>query len=246
MFRQFIRQLFGRPAARAPAPQVPAGVPEGSSLAPKWVVFNILDDNAQDVEVLDIGFGTGGLASLIKDRPETAHWQIDGIDGWEVNCNNPELIAKKLYRSIRHGLAQEMSAEELGRYRIICLLDVIEHLERDMARKLSRMLLTNLGEKSFLFVSTPLWFFPQDSHQRGDLEAHLIGVPASSMMALCPVMYAVNAPLIGGFVLDKSSLELIEFFQPTADRNFTVDKGFRIVQAMNMNYQPGVLTRRSV
>ena len=245
MFRQLIRQLVGRPATHANTPAIPAGVPEGSSLAPKWLVFNILEDNAQPVEVLDIGFGTGGLAHLIKDNPETTHWQIDGIDGWEVNCNNAELLAKKLYRNIRHGLAQEMSAEQLGSYKIICLLDVIEHLERDMARELLRMLLTNLGAESYLFISTPLWFFPQDSRQAGDLEAHLIGVPASSMMALCPLMYAVNEPLIGGFVLDKSSLDFIEFFQPTSDKSFNIDKGFRIIQMINMNHQTGVLTRRT-
>ena len=77
MFRQLLRQLVWRTVAHAQPPQVPAGVPEGTSFAPKWMIFNILEDNAQEVEVLDIGFGTGGLASLIKNMPETAHWHFD-------------------------------------------------------------------------------------------------------------------------------------------------------------------------
>jgi hypothetical protein len=75
---------------------------------------------------------------------------------------------------------------------------VIEHLDRDTAIELVRYILTNMNDNARFFISTPLWFYPQDTIQEGDLEKHLIGVPVSSMMAMLPQMYSVNNPLIGG------------------------------------------------
>jgi len=223
--------------ATPPRPDRPAGV----SASPKGMIFHVLDDNAAPVEVLDIGFGVGGLGRMIKANSQTSHWSVDGIDGWAANCANGPLFARQIYRNVWHGLAQELPSERIASYKIICLLDVIEHLNADTAKWLLRTLLTNLGEQSYLFVSTPLWFYPQHHAQDGDLEEHLIGVPASSMMALEPRMYSVANPLIGGFVFDKSSLELIELFQPTADKTFTFQRGLRVSRAVNMNCQPGVV-----
>ena len=215
--------------------------PQGDSVSPKGMIFHILDDNTGPVEVLDIGFGTGTLGALIKGNEATAHWSVDGIDGWDVNCNSTALLDRKLYRNLWHGLAQELPSERIASYRIICLLDVIEHLTVDTAKWLLRTLLTSMGEDARLFISTPLWFYPQDQIQEGDLEAHLIGVPASSMMALIPTMYAISNPLIGGFVLTKQSLDYIEFFHPTADKTFNFERGLAVVRAVNMQYRPGVV-----
>jgi 2-polyprenyl-3-methyl-5-hydroxy-6-metoxy-1,4-benzoquinol methylase len=213
----------------------------GDSASPKDLIFHILKSNLLDVNVLDIGFGAGTLGALIKSNPETNHWTIDGIDGWEANCHNPEILNKNIYRNIWHGLAQELSAEVLKGYDIICLLDVIEHLDANTARDLVRFLLNNLGDKSVLFISTPLWFYPQESMQTGDLEEHLIGVPASSMMALLPRMYAVNHPLIGGFVFGKESAAYADFFHPTTNKAFSYEMGLKIVNSIGMKYQPNVL-----
>ncbi|HRO57473.1 MAG TPA: methyltransferase domain-containing protein, partial [Nitrosomonas europaea] len=167
--------------------------------------------------MLDIGFGAGKLGELIKSNLATAHWSVDGIDGFEANCHNIDLFEKKIYRNIWHGLAQDLPSDWLRSYQIICLLDVIEHLTADTAKWLLRTLLTHMGDDAFLFISTPLWFYPQDTMQQGDLEEHLIGIPATSMMALIPKIYSINSPLVGGFVLGKRSLDFIEFFQPTSD-----------------------------
>ncbi len=144
-------------------------------------------------------------------------------------------------RTIWHGLAQELSQERLSQYDIICLLDVIEHLTIDTAKFLLRTLLTSLADDSYLLVSTPLWFYPQNSQQAGDLEEHLIGVPASSMLSLCPVMYAVNYPLIGGFVFNKKSLAFIDFFQPVADKTFSYDRGTKIAKAVSLRIDPNIV-----
>lgn len=69
--------------------------PLGNSAAPKEVIFHILENNSVQVDVLDIGFGTGSLGTMIKMNPSTQHWQVDGIDGWEANCKNIDLFEKK-------------------------------------------------------------------------------------------------------------------------------------------------------
>lgn len=216
-------------------------VARGNSASPKGMIFHILEDNKIDVEVLDIGFGGGDLGELIRNNAETSHWAVDGIDGFLQNCHNQRLFEKKVYRNVWHGLAQSMPSDMFSGYKIICLLDVIEHLTLDTAKWLLRTLLTGMGEDSFLLISTPLWFYPQGNIQSGDLEEHLIGVPASSMMALMPHMYAVNEPLVGGFVLSKRSLDFIEFFHPTTDKNFSYERGMAVAQAIKLQCAPGFL-----
>jgi 2-polyprenyl-3-methyl-5-hydroxy-6-metoxy-1,4-benzoquinol methylase len=214
-------------------------VARGNSASPKGMIFHILEDNKPDVEVLDIGFGGGHLGELIRSNAETSHWAVDGIDGFLPNCHNLALFEKKLYRNVWHGLAQSMPSDMLSGYKIICLLDVIEHLTLDTAKWLLRTLLTGMGKQAFLFISTPLWFYPQGNIQSGDLEEHLIGVPASSMLALMPHLYAVSEPLVGGFVLSKRSLDFIEFFHPTTDKNFSYERGMAIARAVKMQCTPG-------
>ena len=116
---------------------------------------------------------------------------------------------------------------------------MIEHLPPDAAKQLLRDLLTSMRDDAFLFISTPLWFYPQDAMQPGDLEEHLIGVPATSMMALLPKMYSIAPPLVGGFVLGKRSLEFVEFFQPTTDKGFSYEKGLEIARAIGCHLEPG-------
>lgn len=132
-----------------------------------------------------------------------------------------------------------MDPEKIKEYNIICLLDVIEHLDIASAKNLLKTILTAMNENSFLFISTPLWFYPQDNQQDGDLEEHLIGVPASSMMAMLPKIYSIGKQLVGGFVYGKKSLAYIDFFQPIEDKNFNMEKGLNIIKSIRMDPTPG-------
>lgn len=217
------------------------GIPLGDSASPKNLIFHIFSDNSRDVNVLDIGFGSGNLGQLIKKNSVSAHWNIDGIDGWGPNCFNKDLINSKTYRNIWYGLAQELSASQISTYQVICLLDVIEHLDINTAAWLLRSLLTFMSDDAFLFISTPLWFYPQDNNQTGDLEEHLIGVPITSMLGLMPIKYAFADPLIGGFILGKRSLEFINFFIPTVDKSFSYSKGLELLRAVNLTYSTNVV-----
>ena len=216
-------------------------VPQGTSASPKELFAHIFNDNSKPIQVLDIGFGDGGFGRMIKSTPETSHWSVDGIDGFEANCNNDLLFKDQIYRNIWQGLAQEIPADQFQNYDLICLLDVIEHLDKETAKDLMRTLLSNMHDDAYLFISTPLWFYPQDSMQENDLEEHLIGVPATSMMALIPKMYSINEPLIGGFILGKRSLDYIDFFQPTSNKNFNYKMGLEVAQIINCQYKPGFM-----
>jgi 2-polyprenyl-3-methyl-5-hydroxy-6-metoxy-1,4-benzoquinol methylase len=213
----------------------------GDSVSPKAMIAHVLADTSRPVAVLDIGFGVGTLGHFIKTHADLQHWSVDGVDGWGPNCHNRALLDQNIYRNVWHGLAQELPMDQIKSYDIICLLDVIEHLPRDLARTLVKDLLESLADDALLFISTPLWFYPQDALQDGDLEEHLIGVPASSMLAMQPRMYCISHPLVGGFIYDKRSLAYADFFQPSTDKNFSYEMGVQIARAVRMEHVPGVI-----
>ncbi|MBF0426408.1 MAG: methyltransferase domain-containing protein [Magnetococcales bacterium] len=215
----------------------------GDSSAEKSLIFSIFEDQAPEIQVLDIGFGRGTLGELIKSNPGTRHWQVDGIDGYAVTCRNVELFKKGYYRNIWHGQAQEMTQARMQGYDVLCLLDVIEHLTSDEAKALLRRLLASLRAGAYLFISTPLWFYPQGQQQAGDLEAHRIGVPAASMMALLPRMYTISRSFVGNFVYDRQSLDYVDHFHPVADPAFSLEQGVNVALAVGMAVTPGVVQR---
>ena len=97
------------------------------------------------------------------------------------------------------------------------------------------------GGGIFFVCQYPVVVLSAGQYTGWDLEEHLIGIPASSMMALIPTMYSVSNPLVGGFVYTKKSLDFIEFFQPTTDRGFSYDQGMAIAKAVNLQCTPGQL-----
>ena len=100
-----------------------------------------------------------------------------------------------------------------------------------------------MSEDAYLFVSTPLWFMPQAPVNEGDLEEHLIGIPATSMMSLLPVMYAIGHQLVGCFIYSKRSLDYIELFHTVTDKNFNIHMGENLLKIMNMNYSTGTFIK---
>jgi 2-polyprenyl-3-methyl-5-hydroxy-6-metoxy-1,4-benzoquinol methylase len=198
----------------------------GNSMAAKEIVKHVFADNRGVRSVLDIGFGVGELARTIKGDPTTRHWHVDGIDGFEETCRNVELFNQGWYRNVWQGLAQDIAPDRLAAYDLLCLFDVIEHLDANSAKQLLKTLLESLGANGRLAISTPLWFYPQDQNRDGDLEEHLIGVPARSMLAMQPAMYLISSQfLIGNFIFTKESLRHIDQFQPTTDRSFGLRQG---------------------
>lgn len=98
---------------------------------------------------------------------------------------------------------------------------MIEHLDRDTAIELVRYILTNMNDNARFFISTPLWFYPQDTIQEGDLEKHLIG----------------------GFIYGKASLDYADMFSPVTNPAFSQEQGRAIARAINFDCTPGKVTR---
>lgn len=205
----------------------------GNSVGNKRVVQYAFADRATPRTLLDIGFGVGDLGRIVKTDESTRHWTIDGIDGFRDTCCNRALFEQRYYRSIWHGLAQELPAAQLQAYDALCLFDVIEHLGPDAARELLHKLLDALGPESRLVLSTPLWFWPQAHQNPDDLEEHLIAVPASSLLRLQPVMFTVSSRfMVGTFVFSRKSLAHLQHFRPTTDQGFDIEAGRRDLAAM--------------
>lgn len=230
----FVRQVVKDYALVAPIPSGNYSF-AGNSVGCKEIVSHLWGESSAPRTLLDIGFGIGDLARIVRTRPEHAQWHIDGIDGFHVACCNTELFNKKHYRHIWHGLAQEIPAEQLASYDAICLFDVIEHLDVVASKALLRHLLASLGPNSRLVLSTPLFFWPQDHQNPDDLEEHLIGIPANSLLALAPQMYFIHSRfLVGTFVFSRKSLDLIDGFAPTSDKAFDLDAGRAHLESLGL------------
>ena len=140
-----------------------AGNSHGQKQAPKYVY----PDKAPTRTLLDIGFGLGELGRIVKTDNSTQHWHIDGIDGCFFDtCCNVDLFKKEYYRNIWHGLAQDIPVQ-LNAYDMICLFDVIEHLDADNAKQLLKNLLGALGDDSFLILSV-------GGHQTAVISGHML------------------------------------------------------------------------
>ncbi|WP_198320970.1 methyltransferase domain-containing protein [Azohydromonas aeria] len=208
----------------------------GNSVGLKGIVQHVFPARRDEVlTLLDIGFGQGDLGRLVKTSPVSAHWQVDGVEGFFDACCNTALFEQRFYRNVWHGLASGIPPAELQRYDMLCLFDVIEHLEAPAARALLASLLESLGEHSRLVLSTPLFFWPQAHQNPGDLEEHKIGIPAQSLLALQPRAYHISSRyLVGTFVFSRESLRHIEHFQPLSTPAFDFEAGLRHLQQLGL------------
>jgi hypothetical protein len=59
-------------------------------------------------------------------------------------------------------------------------------------------------------------------------------------------MYAINDPLVGGFVYGKKSLNYVEFFQPISNKNFSYEMGLNILKSLNIQSNPGVVYKTNL
>lgn len=200
----------------------------GNSVGLKEIVGHIVPDKARAVSILEIGFGSGDLGLIVKTNPELCHWHVDGIDGFLDACCNIDLFNKRLYRNIWHGLAQDLPLNVLHSYDLICLFDVIEHLDSIAAKKLLSDLLNALNPNAYLVLSTSLWLCPEAHQNPDDLTAHKTGIPAQSLLALSPVAYHIHSKyLVGTFVYSRQSIIFLNNFSPTTDPHFNFNFGLK-------------------
>ncbi len=203
----------------------------GSSSSAKPIIPELFGAADRNISVLDIGFGTGHLGAVVKNDPRSRHWKVDAIDGFYRTCCNVPLFEARVYRNVWHGLVQELDREMLASYDLICFFDVIEHLDVELAKQVLVDILTGMKSSCKLAIGTPLWYLLQGHAEEGDLEPHLCGIPVTSFLDLKPTLYSVSPHyLVGTFILEKSSLDHIDKFRPTADRTFNEAAGRTLVE----------------
>jgi 2-polyprenyl-3-methyl-5-hydroxy-6-metoxy-1,4-benzoquinol methylase len=203
----------------------------GGSSSAKHLIPTVFGEAARPVNVLDIGFGTGNLGSVVKGHALSRDWEVDAIDGFYRTCCNVPLFESGIYRTVWHGLVQDLDRDTLASYDLICLFDVIEHLDAATAKEVLKNLLTWMKPDCKLAIGTPLWFLLQGHAEEGDLEPHLCGIPVTSLLKLSPSMYNISKHyLVGTFILDKGSLAHIDKFEPTSDRTFNEAAGRALVE----------------
>src|SRR5262245_1741453 len=160
------------------------------------------------LSALDIGCGFGKYGVLIREyldvwneRYDRALWKcrIVGVEGYE-GYRNP--IWDYVYHEVLIGDAREVVPRLDGRFDLAVLADVIEHFDRDDARRLVEAC---LQKSAVCIVSTPKEFYPQpdimgNEYERhrclwtaGDFPAgtHVVTVPALA----CNIFVASQRPL---------------------------------------------------
>lgn len=128
--------------------------------------------------ILDVGMGFGKWGFLIRDTFEVmagqnfkkADWKIDltGVEMFD-KCITP--IQKQIYnRIIKKDIFD--SIDELVKYDLVIMGDVIEHIEKQKAYELLNELFKHTEN---ILVSTPLGFMPQGAWAGNENERHLSG-----------------------------------------------------------------------
>lgn len=119
---------------------------------------------AKGIQVLEIGCGEGGVLKAFVNRGCTGTGvefdksRIDNANIWlheDIAAGRIRFVTSDIYRT---------SPDELGRYHIIVLKDVIEHIHDQ--QKLIGWLRTFLQPGGFIFFGFPPWQMPFGGHQQ--------------------------------------------------------------------------------
>ncbi len=126
------------------------------------------------MRVMEIGCGEAGVLKAFVNKGCTGvgvefdHTRIDNANIWlhnDIAAGNIQLITKDIYKT---------TPDEIGRFHIIILKDVIEHIHDQ--EKLIGWLQTFLHPKGIVYFGFPPWQMPFGGHQqicRGKLTSRM-------------------------------------------------------------------------
>lgn len=123
-------------------------------------LMGILDLMSSVDSVLDVGCGFGKYGYLLREHldirkgnilPHQWSVKIDAVDKAE---NLSEIVQHSVYNEVYNRNIKDL-LPELGRYDLILLADVIEYLEKDLARKLLSVLFESHCNKAMSISFAP-------------------------------------------------------------------------------------------
>ncbi|NQU78888.1 methyltransferase domain-containing protein [Candidatus Woesearchaeota archaeon] len=170
---------------------VPCNIPYMLSLISKNILtkVDLSKINVKDVfsgkpipmpefNVLDIGCGFGKWGFLIRDTFDIMIGQTFSKSEWKINITGVEPfekcigeIQKETYNKIIRKNIFEV-IDELGKFDLIIMGDVIEHFEKDKAYELIDRLFNHSDN---ILLSTPLGFIEQGAWAGNEQEIHKSG-----------------------------------------------------------------------
>lgn len=132
-----------------------------SSESGKAYIRNIISRVKHD-RMLDIGCGSGTYAKMFPE----ASWV--GVEAWEPYIN--EFGLNNFYEQIILADARGLRLATLGRFDVVVLGDVLEHMEKIDAQRL----LENVKcIADTIIVSIPIGYYPQDDYNGNPHERHI-------------------------------------------------------------------------
>ena len=139
---------------------MPGSSPHGKA----WIIEHLIGERPK--RVLDIGAGCGTYAQLFRARWPGSHWTA--VEVWEPYVDAYKL--REQYDVVIVADARTWEPDE-GRYSVVFLGDVLEH----MTQKEARQLLDRMREiADIVAVSIPISYYPQGAWGGNPYEVHVV------------------------------------------------------------------------
>jgi SAM-dependent methyltransferase len=154
-------------------------------------ISNELRITNYELRILDVGCGTGANLEMLR--------QFGEAEGVDVSDEALEFCRKKGLK-VHQGLAEELPFED-GEFEIVTALDVVEHLDDDVAglKEMHRVL--KKGGKSLIFVPAFMWLWGVQD----DISNHRIRYTKKQIIERLEK---------AGFEIERATYANITFFAP--------------------------------
>jgi SAM-dependent methyltransferase len=140
-----------------------------SSKEGKQEIFNWCKDLPDVKRILDIGVGKGTYYKLFcknVDVFNTAEWV--GIEAWEPYIE--EFRLNKKYNTVINSDVRTVDFDNIGKFDIVFMGDVLEHITKEEAVELVHKL---SSKTKYAVISIPIVHYPQDEVNNNPYEVHV-------------------------------------------------------------------------
>jgi SAM-dependent methyltransferase len=154
-------------------------------------IIQNLKSKIQNPKILDVGCGTGANLEMLKQYGES-----EGVD---VSDDALEFCRKKGLK-VHKGLAEELPFED-ETFDLVTALDVVEHLDDDIAGLKEMLRVLKTGGKTLIFVPAFMWLWGVQD----DISNHRIRYTRKEI---------VERLEKAGFTIERATYANITFFAP--------------------------------